>query len=498
MRSPSTTIKASLMTRAPSHARPNRYAAGCATAELTGSSKSVAATATHVRQLMIRAMLARPLWTPELAVKGWQLAPECGTDATLQGGPPSETAAQHSHNRGAGVSPGRAEDVLGGMRQASGARPSGQIDFGYRVRMRSFDELFGRRPEVFAEAPGRVNLIGEHTDYNGGFVLPVAIPQRTHVELAARRDRQVRLWSAQYPGTPPIEYIVGGETRDGTWADYVKGMTRVLAEDGRPIGGFDARIESDVPVGSGLSSSAALEISIGRAIRDCFSLDLDDVTLARAGQRAENEFVGAPVGIMDQMACSLATADAALFLDTRTLEYSRVRIPAGAALIVIDSGVTHRHASGDYATRRRECADAARLLGVEELRDVTIGDLGRVNALPEPLNRRARHVVTENARVLETVEALRADDLARAGRLFAASHESMRDDFAVSIKPVDALVDIAMAVQGIYGARLTGGGFGGAIVALSVADRARPAAAEIVHRYESAGNSGGRVLVPAG
>ena len=363
--------------------------------------------------------------------------------------------------------------------------------------MRSFDELSGRMPEVFAEAPGRVNLIGEHTDYNGGFVLPVAIPQRTRVELAARRDSHVRLWSAQYPEDPPIEYVVGGETRDGMWADYVKGMTRVLAEHG-PIRGFDARIESDVPVGSGLSSSAALEIAIGRALRTCFSLDLDDVTLARAGQRAENEFVGAPVGIMDQMACSLATADAALFLDTRTLEYSHVRIPGGAALIVIDSGVTHRHASGDYATRRRECADAARLLGVDQLRDATTGDLDRVNALPEPLNRRARHVITENARVLETVEALRADDLARAGRLFTASHESMRDDFAVSVEPIDTLVDIAMAVQGVYGARLTGGGFGGAIVALSAADHTGSAASEIVRRYETAGNSGGRVLVPAG
>jgi galactokinase len=363
--------------------------------------------------------------------------------------------------------------------------------------MPSFAKLFGRQAEVSAEAPGRVNLIGEHTDYNGGFVLPVAIPQRTRVELVARGDRRVRVWSAQYPGASPIEYALGEEVREGSWADYVKGMTRVLAEHGA-IGGFDARIESDVPVGSGLSSSAALEIAIGRAIRVRFSLALDDVTLALMGRRAENEFVGAPVGIMDQMACSLATTDAALFLDTRTLEYSHVAIPEGAALIVIGSGVTHSHASGDYATRRRECADAARLLGVDQLRDVTTADLGRVNALPQPLNRRARHVVTEDARVLEAVEALRADDLTRAGRLFAESHVSMRDDFAVSVPPVDTLVNIAMSVEGVYGARLTGGGFGGAIVALSMAGRARSAAVEIVRRYETAGNSGGCVLVPAG
>lgn len=362
--------------------------------------------------------------------------------------------------------------------------------------MRSFEALFGRAADVDADAPGRVNLIGEHTDYNGGFVLPVAMPQRTQVSAARRPDRRVRLWSAQYPGEAPVEYELGGETRGGDWADYVKGMTRVLGE-GAELCGFDARVESDVPVGSGLSSSAALEIAAGRALRALCGLEIDDVALARAGQRAENEFVGAPVGIMDQMACSLADTTSALFLDTRTLEYSRVPIPERAGLIVIDSGVAHSHAKGDYAARRRECAEAARLLGVGELRDVGVADLARVNALPDPLNRRARHVVTENARVLATVAAFAAGDLGRAGQLFTESHASMRDDFDVSIEPIDTLVRCAIAIQGVYGARLTGGGFGGAIVALAEAGAVARAARAIVRAYANAGQEGGRILVPA-
>lgn len=362
--------------------------------------------------------------------------------------------------------------------------------------MRSFEAIFGRRAGANADAPGRVNLIGEHTDYNGGFVLPAAIPQRTRVALARRSDRRVRVWSAEYPEAPPIEFTLGTEARAGDWADYVRGMTKVLGE-AHAFDGFDARIESDVPVGSGLSSSAALEIAIGRGLRALYGLAVDDVGLARVGQRAENELVGAPVGIMDQMACSLADTSAALFLDTRSLQFSRVPLPEDAALIVIDSGVAHNHANGDYATRRRECHEAARLLGVRELRDVTMGDIDRVNSLPEPLNRRARHVITENARVLAAVEALGASDLETAGRLFRESHASQRDDFDVSVDAVDDLVAAADRVQGIYGARLTGGGFGGSIVALAAAGSAAAAASEVLARYTAAGRTGARVLVPA-
>ncbi len=345
-----------------------------------------------------------------------------------------------------------------------------------------FVELFKVRPDFRAQAPGRVNLIGEHTDYNGGFVLPAAIPQTTRVELARADGRTVRVSSAEFPGEAPVEYELGRELREGAWADYVKGMTVVLAGYGLDRG-FDARIESDVPVGSGLSSSAALEISLGRAIREAFELPLSDVELAKAARRAENEFVGAPVGIMDQMACSLATVSAALFLDTRSLEFETIPIPDGAAIVVINSGIEHQHAHGGYAQRRRECEEAAAMLGVKELRDVDEAALDTLE-LPDVHARRVRHVVTENRRVLQTVAAFRAGHLERAGDLFIQSHRSMRDDFEVSVPQIDTLVEIAMQVQGVFGARLTGGGFGGSIVALASPPRALAAAEEIAVRYQ--------------
>jgi galactokinase len=347
-----------------------------------------------------------------------------------------------------------------------------------------FLELFHVKPEVRTEAPGRVNLIGEHTDYNGGFVLPTAIPQTTKVELARSPDGIVRVSSSAFREEPPYEYELGREERKGLWTDYVKAMTVVLADYGLDSG-FSAWIDSDVPVGSGLSSSAALEIALGRASRQAFALLLIDVELARAGRRAENEFVGAPVGIMDQMACSLATLSSALFLDTRSLAFEAIPIPERAAVVVINSGIEHRHRDGAYAQRRRECEQAAAALGVRELRDVDEPAL-RAAQLPDVLARRARHVVTENRRVLETVEAFRAADLARAGSLFLESHQSMRDDFEVSIPEIDTLVELAARVRGVFGARMTGGGFGGAVVALAERARARAAAEEMASAYEQA------------
>ena len=363
------------------------------------------------------------------------------------------------------------------------------------VASRSFESLFGTASTVRSSASGRVNLMGDHTDYNGGFVLPAAIPQTTRVELAARADRTVRVWSAAYPDDSPIEYELGAEAHDDSWADYVKGMTVVLAPFGLQRG-FDARIESDVPVGSGLSSSAALEIAIGRAIREAFVLSIEDLELAKAGRRAENEFVGAPVGIMDQMASSFATPASALFLDTRSLDYEQVAIPSNSALIVINSAIEHRHAGGGYVERRQQCEDAARLLGVRELRDV---DERAVDspALPDILRRRVRHVVSENRRVIETVSAFKRRDLDGAGDLFRASHASLRDDFEVSTPEIDKLCSLAERVQGIYGIRLTGGGFGGAVVALAQAERAREAAEELVNAYRNTTGHPGTVVVPA-
>ena len=357
-----------------------------------------------------------------------------------------------------------------------------------------FEKLYGHAPDIRADAPGRVNLIGEHTDYNGGYVLPAAIPQRTIVELARRDDDVVRVWSVQFHGAEPVTYRLGREQRTGEWDDYVQGMTRVLGRAGR-LAGFDLYIDSTVPPGSGLSSSAALEIALGRALRLAFELPLDDVALAKAGRQAENEFVGAPVGIMDQMACSLARPGSALFLDTRSLEFTHVPIPTGAALVVIDSGISHRHAGGEYVTRRAECAEAARLLGVRELRDIT--DVSRLAGLPPPLDRRARHVVEENQRVLAAVTALRGARLREAGELFNASHRSLRDLFDVSIPAIDRLVAIAAGMPGAYGARLTGGGFGGSIVVLCDALRAREIADAAVEEYGRTSGHQARALVPA-
>jgi galactokinase len=360
-----------------------------------------------------------------------------------------------------------------------------------------FLSLFGRQPEVVADAPGRVNLIGEHTDYNGGFVLPTPVPQRTRAELAPRSDARVRVWSAGWSReASPAEYAIGEGSPRRAWVDYVQGVTTVLRAAGHAIGGFDLRLTSDVPAGSGLSSSAALLVSVMRALRVAFGLSLDDVTLAKLAQKAEREFVGAPVGIMDQMVASLGVEGAALFLDTRTLATEVVAIPPGAALVVIDSGVKHEIARGEYRTRRAECEQAAKLLGVTELRDVPASDLPRVARLPEPLDRRARHVVTENARVLEAVAAMKAGDLARLGALFSASHASMRDDYQVSCPEVDALVDAAAADAAIFGARLTGGGFGGAIVALARAGEGMDAARRISERYSVAAGRQGIVLLP--
>ena len=345
----------------------------------------------------------------------------------------------------------------------------------------TFHELFGGPPDVTADAPGRVNLIGEHTDYNGGFVMPSALPQRTSVALARRRDDRVRVVSAELGED---EFRLGQEARRGTWIDYVQGMTHALA-DVAPLSGFNALVRSDVPMGSGLSSSAALEIAVGRALRNAFALEIDDIQLARAGQRAEHELAGAPVGIMDQIASSLGNTQTALFLDTRSLEYEYLPLVQGSALVVVHSGTVHRHASGEYAQRRTECHQAAAQLGVAELRDVDPAEMTRIEALPEPLNRRARHVVTENARVLAAVDAMRRGDVRALGALFFASHASLRDDFEVSVPAIDTMVEIARRTAGVHGARLTGGGFGGSVVIIADADVAASAAASIAAEYHA-------------
>jgi galactokinase len=360
-----------------------------------------------------------------------------------------------------------------------------------------FRALFGVAVAAQAEAFGRVNLIGEHTDYNDGFVLPTSIPQSTVAAVARRSDRTVRAWSAELSEGHTVERFVVGEEQPGRgWLDYVQGLTHALAATGHTIGGFDLAMRSTVPLGSGLSSSAALEVAVLRALRDLFALTADDVEIARLGQRAENEFVGAPVGIMDEMASSLGRPGVALFIDTRSLSYEPVALPRGTELAVINSGVAHQHAGGDYRTRRAESERAAALLGVAALRDVGVEDIGRLGALPAPLDRRARHVITENQRVVDAKRAMEAGDAAALGALFNGSHVSQRDDYEVSVPEVDLLVGLAQAEAGVYGARLTGGGFGGSIVALVRKGEAADVAARVVREYGRRSQRSATVLVP--
>ena len=360
-----------------------------------------------------------------------------------------------------------------------------------------FEVLFGRGASHRGEAPGRVNLMGDHTDYNLGFVFPAAIPRKTSVELALVAGTGVRAWSRE-AGRGIERYAIGEEAAGRGWLDHVQAVTFVLRREGARFDGFDVRIESSIPPGSGLSSSAALSVALLRALSGAYSLSIDDRAIARLAQRAETDFIGAPVGIMDPMAVILASSGAAIFLDTRSLAWERVDIPRGAELVVMHSGIAHSHALGDYGTRRSECERAAAELGVASLRDLSGDDLPRVDLLDPPLSRRARHVVTENERVLSTVAAFQDERLEDAGKIFAESHRSLSRDFEVSPPEVDALVDLADQEPGVYGARMTGGGFGGAVVVLAERGRGARAAAAVARRYAALTGRRATVLVPEG
>ncbi len=322
---------------------------------------------------------------------------------------------------------------------------------------RAYGERFDDEPELVASAPGRINLIGEHTDYNGGFVLPCAVGRRVAVALADGGDE---LYSTNFDEARPL-----GGKKDSSWADYPRGVVWAIGEAAGEIGGFRAAFAGDVPRGAGLSSSAAIEAATALALDALFGLGMDRKDLAVLCQRAENEFVGVQSGIMDQYASLLCEEGAALLVDCRSLEAENVPLDlerAGLALLVCDTRVERGLADTGYNDRRAACERAARTLGVEQLRDAREEDLGRLSG--EELER-ARHIVTENARVLEAVEALRAGDFRDLGRLMYASHASMRDDFEISTPELDAFVELAKE-SGAQGARLTGAGFGGCAIAL--------------------------------
>ncbi len=340
-----------------------------------------------------------------------------------------------------------------------------------------FREAFGGAPRVF-RAPGRVNLIGEHTDYNDGFVLPAAIDLAAWVAAAPRTDRTLRILAVDLDARLEVALDDPDPRPAGDWSDYARGVAVELQRAGHRLGGADVAIASDVPIGAGLSSSAALEVGVATALLDVAAIDLDPLAIALLCQAAENRFVGARCGIMDQFASCHGRAGHALHLDCRTLGARAVRVPDEVAIVVCDSKVAHALASGAYNERRASCEEAVRILArgrpeIRALRDLTPAELeARRDELSEVTYRRCRHVVTENARVGDLVAALEARALQRVGELLVASHASLRDDYEVSCTELDFLVETALAQPGVHGSRMMGGGFGGSTISLVRADAA--------------------------
>lgn len=329
-----------------------------------------------------------------------------------------------------------------------------------------FVEQFGYQPQGIWSAPGRANLIGEHTDYNNGFVFPFGIDRRTFVALSPREDSLIRIASSI--SAEVVEFELGkDQPKDLDWALYPLGVAWVMREHAKA--GFDAYITSNVPVGAGLSSSAAIECAVATALNDVWAAGKSAQELALIGQQAENEVVGAPTGIMDQTASMLARKDAAVLLDCKSLETELVPLglqERGLVVAVMDTRVAHRHSDGGYRSRREACEQGAKAMQVESLRELSEADLPAVQEkLDDVTYRRCKHVITENRRVLDAVDALKRGDMATLGQLLLQSHASMRDDFEISVVELDTAVELAMEV-GAVGARMTGGGFGGAAIAI--------------------------------
>lgn len=336
-----------------------------------------------------------------------------------------------------------------------------------------FRQQFGDRKVRVFRAPGRVNLIGEHTDYNDGFVLPVAIDRETVVAAAANDNRRVRVHSLNIEESAEFDLDNPGSKRRGIWLDYIEGVAQALKSRGASLVGVDMALSSDVPVGAGLSSSAALEISTGMAMLAVSNVEIDRVELALAGQQAEHEYVGTRCGIMDQLIASCGLKGHALLIDCRSLATRQIPLDTSEIVIAIcDTRVKHELSSSEYNKRREECERGVEILsevlpGISALRDVSVADFEKYeDRLPEPVRSRCRHVVTENARTLSAADALQSGDFELMGQLMLKSHESLRDDYEVSCRELDALVEIATSIEGVRGARMTGGGFGGCTVNL--------------------------------
>lgn len=343
--------------------------------------------------------------------------------------------------------------------------------------VREFAGRFGRDAEAVAVAPGRVNLIGDHTDYNDGFVLPMAIDRFTAVAGAPRMDRAIRAGSARSGGVVTLSH----DEPDTGWTRYVRGVVELCRESGLDAGGLDLWIDSSVPTGSGLSSSAALCVGIATLIETLAGREFGALEKAELCQRVEHGYVGVPCGIMDQAVIAGASAGSAMLLDCRSLNSERVEIDESeVAVLVADTRQARTLAGSAYADRRAACERAARKLGVDSLRDI-----GEAPGGDDALMRCARHVVSENARVLEFAEAARAGDWKRTGEVMNASHASLRDDFRITGEALDAMVECAQSIEGVYGARMTGGGMGGCAVVLARRDRAEGVSRELAAAYAS-------------
>jgi galactokinase len=336
------------------------------------------------------------------------------------------------------------------------------------VNLRSaFVSKYGSEPRIF-RAPGRINLIGEHTDHNDGFVLPAAIDRATYVAAALRDDRRIRVGSVNFAGEFEFDLDQAVQKPFASWAKYVQGVAMILERSGFRLNGADLLVESDVPIGAGLSSSAALEVSTAFAIASLAGLEIDRIDLARIAQNAEHEFAGVRSGIMDQFVSANGEAGHALFLDCRSLEWSLVPVST-AQFIVCNTMTKHDLAAGEYNRRREECDAAVKFFGRVSLRDVSLNEFeSKSGEMPEALRKRARHVISENSRVLESVEALKNGELDKFGELIDHSHASLRDDFEVSCPELDLMTEITRKQVGVLGSRMIGGGFGGCTLSLVV------------------------------
>jgi galactokinase len=333
---------------------------------------------------------------------------------------------------------------------------------------RQFASHFNAKPDFIVRAPGRVNLIGEHTDYNDGFVLPMAIDRGVWLALRPRTDDKIRIVSLDLETESAFE--LHSLTRGNGWIEYAKGVAYELIKAGYKLNGFEAVMTGDVPRGAGLSSSAAVELAIARAFAAISSFEWDASKMARLAQKAENEWVGVNCGIMDQMASAACREGHALFLDCRSLEIQHAPLPQGVSVVILDTSTRRGLVESAYNERRNQCEEAARWFGVKALRDVSIKDFNEKTKADSGLSQiamqRARHIITENARVLEAIEVMRHENVKRLGELFNASHASLRDDFAVTNDALNIMVECAQEQDGCFGARMTGAGFGGCAVAL--------------------------------